>query len=595
MIVSLVKVTVYGQLKDKRQILASLQAMGLLHLIPLSPMEETLHEIGPSSEAREALSFLLSCPVRRRQATNPDEFDAALVEGEALDLKYRIQTLTDERDFLIGRIMDLRPWGNFVFPPVEELAGHRLWFYVVPHHRVKEIPVEDITMEVVHRDNRFSYVVVFSKKEPEGMPVLRVHTGAQSISRLEQRLEDVELELEDLQAGRTSLTRYCTLLNESLARLEDQAALGDAAGRTYDDSPVFALQAWCPKKKMAELQAYADETGLVLDHADPDPEEVPPTLFQNPSSLAVGEDLVSFYQTPSYWHWDPSPIVFVSFTIFFGMIMADAGYGLLMALGLAGFWKRLGHSETARRLRTLFTAITGGTLVYGVLIGSYFGMEPPRHSMLESLQVVDMLDYSLLMRISLLIGAGHLILANCAVVWRWRRSMKAVAPLGWILIFSGALIAWLGYSLSEGAAVVKHIGFGCMVLGGGLVLFFSELEGSPLKRFLMGLERLTKLSGAFGDTLSYLRLFALGLASASLAISFNDIARQLHADVPGFGLLLSLLVLLIGHGLNLVIAISSGFIHGLRLNFIEFFNWSGCGEGYAFKAFRRKEKSLWIT
>jgi V/A-type H+/Na+-transporting ATPase subunit I len=111
----------------------------------------------------------------------------------------------------------------------------------------------------------------------------------------------------------------------------------------------------------------------------------------------------------------------------------------------------------------------------------------------------------------------------------------------------------------------------------------------------MGLERLTKLSGAFGDTLSYLRLFALGLASASLAVSFNDIAQQLHTGVPGFGLLLALLVLLIGHGLNIVIAISSGFIHGLRLNFIEFFNWSGCGEGYPFKAFRRKEKSSWIT
>jgi V/A-type H+/Na+-transporting ATPase subunit I len=594
MIVPLVKVTVYGQLKDKQEVLAHLQGMGLLHLIPLSMRDEELRETGPSSEAREALSFLLSCPVRRRQALNPAEFGASKVEAEALRLKERLHMLTDERDFLIGRIKDLRPWGNFAFPDLEDLANHRLWFFVVPHHRVKEIPVE-LTMEVVHRDNRFSYVVVISEKKPEGMPVARVHTGNRSISQLEQRLEEVELELEDLQAGRTSLTRYCTLFGQSLAHLEDRAALSDAAGRTYDDSPVFALQAWCPRKKIAELQEYTAAQGLVLDRVDPDPEEVPPTLFNNASPLAVGEDLVCFYQTPSYWHWDPSSIVFVSFTVFFGMIMADAGYGLLMALALWAFWNRMGRSEVALRLRTLFTAITGGTLVYGVLIGSYFGLEPPEHSLLTALQVVHMHDFSLLMRISVLIGAGHLILANCAVVWRWRHSIKAMAPLGWVFIFSGALVAWFGYTLSVGAAVLKHVGFGSMVLGGVLVLFFSELEGSALKRFLMGLERLTKLSGAFGDTLSYLRLFALGLASASLAMSFNDIARQLHAEVQGFGLLLALLVLLIGHGLNIVIAISSGFIHGLRLNFIEFFNWSGCGEGYAFKAFRRKEKSSWIT
>lgn len=595
MIIPLIKVTVYGQLKDKSQVLAHLQGMGLLHLIPLSAMEEDQREIGPSSEATEVLNFLLSCPMRRRQALNPAGFDATKVEGEALYLKHRIQVLTDERDFLLGRIKDLRPWGTFSFPPLEDLAGYRLWFYVVPHHRLKEIPAEDVTMEVVGRDNRFSYVIVISEKEPQGMPVPRVHTGDQSLAELEQRLEEVELELEDMQAERASLTRYCTLFERSLSRLEDHAVLSDAAGRTYDDSPVFALQAWCPKKRIPELRDYAAAMGLVLDQAEPEPQEVPPTLLNNPQLLAVGENLVSFYQTPSYWHWDPSRIVFISFTVFFGMIMADAGYGLLMALGLGMFWKRMGHSETGRRLRTLFAALTAGTLVYGVLIGSYFGMDPPAHTLLAAMEVVNLHDFSLLMKISVLVGAGHLILGNGAVVWRWRRSLKAVAPLGWLLVFSGALVAWLGSSLSGGAAKLMHIGFACMLAGGVLILFFSEMEGSLLKRFLMGLERLTKLSGAFGDTLSYLRLFALGLASASLAISFNGIAQQLHAEVPGFGLLLALLVLLIGHGLNILIAISSGFIHGLRLNFIEFFNWSGCGEGYPFKAFRRKEKSSWIT
>jgi V/A-type H+/Na+-transporting ATPase subunit I len=590
MIVPLVKVTVYGQLKDKKQVLTHLQSMGLLHLIPLSFLDEEPLENGPSQEAREALSFLLSCPVRRRQVLNPADFDATRVEAEALQLKYHIYDMTDERDFLIGRIKDLRPWGNFTFPPLEDLANHRLWFYVVPHHRVKEIPVEEITMEVVLRDNRFSYVVVIAEKEPERMPVSRVHTGNKSLAELEQRLEEVELELEDLQAARSSLTRYCTLFEQNLARLEDQAALSDAAWRTFDNRPIFALQAWCPRKRFKNVQAYTASMGLALDQAEPSPEEIPPTLLSNSHPLTVGEDLVSFYSTPNYWHWDPSTIVFPSFAVFFGMIMADAGYGLLMALALGMFWKRMGRSEMARRLRTLFSALTAGTLIYGVIIGSYFGMELSRNMLLSHLQVLHLHDFPMLMRVSVVVGAIHLILANAAVVWRWKNSVKALAPLGWVLIFIGALAAWLTFSLG-GAAGPQHAGIGIMIAGGVLVLFFSELEGGILMRLLMGLERLTKLSGAFGDTLSYLRLFALGLASASLAVCFNGIAEQLHEEVPGFGLLLALLVLLIGHGLNIVIGISSGFIHGLRLNFIEFFNWSGCGEGYPFKAFKRKEKS----
>ncbi|MEO1298576.1 MAG: V-type ATPase 116kDa subunit family protein, partial [Cyanobacteria bacterium J06636_16] len=108
-------------------------------------------------------------------------------------------------------------------------------------------------------------------------------------------------------------------------------------------------------------------------------------------------------------------------------------------------------------------------------------------------------------------------------------------------------------------------------------------------RLVDGLGALTKISSLFGDVMSYLRLFALGLASASLALTFNQLAEQVHQAVPGLGLVLSLLILLLGHGINLVLAIVSGFVHGLRLNFIEFFNWGISGEGYPFHAFVKKE------
>jgi V/A-type H+-transporting ATPase subunit I len=111
---------------------------------------------------------------------------------------------------------------------------------------------------------------------------------------------------------------------------------------------------------------------------------------------------------------------------------------------------------------------------------------------------------------------------------------------------------------------------------------------SALFRLLDGLRALTDITKAFGDVLSYLRLFALGLASASLALTFNDLAHQ-AGQIQGVGLLFAILILLVGHLLNLMLALMSGVVHGLRLNYIEFYNWALSGEGYAFQPFNKKE------
>lgn len=103
---------------------------------------------------------------------------------------------------------------------------------------------------------------------------------------------------------------------------------------------------------------------------------------------------------------------------------------------------------------------------------------------------------------------------------------------------------------------------------------------------------MTRLTNAFGDVLSYLRLFALGLASASLALAFNDLSTQ-AGNVRGFGKLLAFLILIVGHGMNFVLSIMSGVVHGLRLNMIEFFNWGLSEEGHPFRAFAKREVTTW--
>ncbi|UCE64084.1 MAG: hypothetical protein JSU59_02770, partial [Nitrospirota bacterium] len=320
---------------------------------------------------------------------------------------------------------------------------------------------------------------------------------------------------------------------------------------------------------------------------DPGPEDEPPTLFENPEPVAGGQDLVSFYMTPSYRMWDPSSVVFFSFALFFAMIMSDAGYSALLGIILAGVWRRMGQSDTGRRLRTLFAVLVSVSLLWGILTGGYFGISPPEGSILATLQILDIRDADIMMPLSILIGAVHIIVANLGAAWIHRKSLRALAPIGWAILIIGGCALWMG---TQGMVSEMFVTGGPWVMGAGLllVLFFSSDKTNPLKRLLDGLVALTGLTKAFGDVLSYLRLFALGLASASLAIAFNDLAHQV-GSISGFGMLLALLILILGHGINFILAIMSGFVHGLRLNYIEFFNWGLPEEGTVFRAFAKKQ------
>ncbi len=589
MIVPLVKMTFCGLLRDKAKILSDLQTFGCLHIIPLREPPESLRSIGPASDSREALRFLQESPQKLRAYQDHKAFGPFNLETQILELKARMQDLQEERDLLLGRLGELQPWGDFAFPEPEDLGGLRLWFYAVPYHLLANIPA-DLVYEVVQRDNRQAYIVVLAPQEPVGMPVARVRTGKFSPQEMRQRLEELEIALEDAQLERTSLTRWRVLLEKSLARLEDETALTHAALVSLTAEPLFALQAWAPAAQQADLLAYAQAKGLVCEVAPPDPQETPPTLLRNHPRVASGQDLVCFYKTPGYWDWDPSVVVLLSFSLFFAMIMADAGYALLLAAILGLCWRRLGASETGRWWRDFSAILLSFAILYGILVNSYFGLAFPPGTWPAALQLLDLHDFNLMMGLSVGVGVAHLLLAHACQVYIRRGSQAMLAPLGWIGIFLGAVgyfLASLGYGP---VPQLQTAGLALIFLGALGVLLFTKVQGTWWQRLLGGLQGLAGAVTGFGDTLSYLRLFALGLASASLADNFNMLAQNAKSAYPALGLLFAALIALLGHGINLLLAIASGFIHGLRLNFIEFFNWSLGEEGIPFQAFRRKEK-----
>jgi len=594
-IAPLKRVSLVGGLAQKHHAMDRLQALGCLHLVPLTaqPAEPERRLPVRAEDARKALRFLMDERRKRRQLRSDDDFDIRATVQRILASRERLRSAVDKRDMLAQRARDLAVWGDFTLPPPEDLGGRRFWFYSLPLRQLRALEDIDMPWQIVHRDNRQAFVVLISCEEPPDdiLPVPRDHTGSRSLSEVHEKLELAERALDEARAERQELTRYTFLLSTHFARAEDHAVLRHAEGQTLDGHELFAVQGWLDVTRLAEVEALADDEGLALLVEDPAAGDTPPTLLSNAPEVGAGEDLVRFYQMPPYGGFDPSRVLFFSFALFFAMILADAGYAALLGVLLLAFWRRLGRSQERRRFRTLAAAIVGTSVVFGVAIGSYFGVAPTDGGLASRLHLLDLKDFPAMMRLSIGVGVAHVVLANLVRTRSLWPRPTALAPVGWSLAAIGGFLLWLSTE-TPGSALAAPAWGGLTV---GLVLVFlfsSEGRGAGLRGTLMrgvdGLLALTAVTRLFGDTLSYLRLFALGLASASLAITFNDLATQVR-DVPGLGLLLQILMLLIGHSLNLLLALVSGVIHGLRLNYIEFYNWALSGEGYPFRPFEKTE------
>ena len=598
-IVQLDKLTLYGAESHQEVVIQRLQALGSAHLLNLTSGSGELVAGDLSAEARDALKFLRACSEQRRQVRRRDEFDREQVVEDALNIQRALQDRSDERDALEKAIEDLEPWGEFRLPDDAIIGDVRFWFYVVPLRDFDKVVAVGLPLREVSRDHQHAQVVMLSREEPTDIAGTLVELDSRPLSELRRRLEEIEEQLADLHHERVGLTRWCDLLAGALDEADDAAARAAAVRQSLKGHSVFALQAWIPRDATDEIYQFAKENNLAVTIEPPAPDEEPPTLLHNPERVAGSEGLVTFYKTPAYRSWDPSLIAYGSFAVFFAMIIADAGYGVIFALLTAYFWKRMRQTRAGRRASNVLATVVGLTIVYGVVCGSYFGVSPAADSSLGKLRMLDAQSQSLMMPLTILIGVIHLSLANLITAWLERRRLAALSSLGWVAVMIGATLAGMGvFADLSGPTADKLEQGGSVLLIGGLAAVFLFSSQRPLLslsiknhvlRIFEGLQGLTGLSGLFGDVLSYLRLFALGLSSAKLAETFNRLGASAW-DEAGFGVIAAIGIVILGHTLNLVLGIMSGVVHGLRLNCIEFFKWSLPEEGYSFKAFAKKAR-----
>lgn len=586
------KVTLLGLSRCKSDMVHSLQELGCMHLIAINaPSKSTLTTASTTllDQIKTSLRYLKDSPEQGSPRLFWDKHTPDQVVQLILANQRALKECIDRRDFLRIRINALSEWGNFKLPV--DLEGIKLWFYKINIKESDIIP-KDRPLQELYRNNHYIYIVILSEDEPEEEKLIsyRVHTGSVALHDLFAELEQLNEKIEDLIDERRSLTRYRYLLSKEVARFADRSEFKKALEKSQEHQDFFLLQGWVPESRLPELQEFCGEQQIGITIEAPLDGELPPTLLESRSWLKGGQQLVNFYQTPGYHALDPSIMVFFSFALFFAMILADAGYGLILALFTLLGWKRLGKYNGAEWLRPLLVVLSIFSIVYGVLLGSYWGVDPKPGTLLAYFKIINIHDFKTMMALVITVGCLHICIGCGMRAWFSHSVYEKVQATGFILLISSALLFSLG--TMKHIELLSQLATILFVISALVIMFFASDEPvnnfkSLFKRIFKGLGAFAELPSLFGDVLSYLRLFALGLAGASLAITFNTMAHHISQS----SWVLAVLVLVIGQTLNFVLCLMGAVIHGLRLNYIEFFKWSVKEDGYSYQPLKKQEIS----
>jgi len=420
-------------------------------------------------------------------------------------------------------------------------------------------------------------------------------------------------------------------LQTLLAQIEFETA--NAGMNTLKDAPAESTVSWLsgyiPGDKMALLQETAAANGWALIWDDPSPADRPPTLLRNGPVARLIQPLFNFLgTTPGYREFDISPSYLLFFSVFFAMILGDAAYGLIiMGLGLLVGFSVKKKSGAFPDIAKLIMLLASTTILWGTITGSWFMIPQTSLPVFLSALVLPpfnntgpLVEFPLFLQnvfrlpaevpvdelktqwsiqfLCFTIAVTQLTWARGKRIARLLPSLTAIAQFGWLLLMLGLYFLVLTMLLGIGFPV-----FTPYLLGGGiaLILVFGEQKGGNFfvnigKGFGGLFSLFLKCVSCFADIISYIRLFAVGLAGAMIGITFNQMAFP--EDGLGFGigfvirLVVAVVLVVFGHALNLVLAALSVIVHGVRLNLLEYagnhldMEWSG----YAYKPFALKQR-----
>ena len=562
---------------DADAFLEKLQTVGVMDITrSLKPIDEKSEKLSTRADIyRKALSTLKAIEKAEDPGQKPADFAAEVMqtvrEKEAIEAQ--LPQLRKEAD-------DLVPWGRFDKTSFEKLKENGLKLHFYKAKAIDPAWKEQYALSEISNLGGYSYFVVVSDSDEFDFPLKELPAPQNDYAAVEQQIADLEAQVKQKEQRLAQLKWHEPViqaeLDKTLSNLD--LHLAHVAGEKAAEDYITVFEGFAPKENEPALHDMLERENVfyLVDKAQAD--DNPPIKLKNNKFVSMFELLTDMYGRPKYNEFDPTVFISIFFMLFFAFCMGDMGYGLVLIGASLALKKVLGN------IAPLGITLGIATTVVGFLFHTFFSVDMLTWSWLPEGVKRIMLPSKIAgfdgtMVLALLVGIVHICLAMIVKTYQSTKVKgfaNSLGTWGWTLLIVGGIIvgglALLGVidkALTKWIIIV----IGCLSALG--IFFLNDLHRNPLLNFGSGLwDTYNTATGLLGDVLSYLRLYALGLAGAKLGEAFNAIGVQALGD-GGVNWVFFILIVVVGHVLNVAMCVLGAFVHPLRLNFLEFFKNSG--------------------
>lgn len=600
--------------KEYDAFLQNLREQGVLHVkeresgeaMDNSQLHELLNSKNQLSELKKDMLNTLGKAVAEAGGAHTDIEEVTTAYAQFATnrsaLSLELTNLQQEYDLL-------SPWGKIDWNCISQIeeAGYNVAFYSTTYLSEEDQRAFNL-IEVGESGSRLLFLAVNPKDSLVELMAEKINLPHKDVDELQAEIEAQKAKIKALDEEKKAyVVSHLQDVNNALAHLQDSINLEQVKLNTSAeaDKHVCLLEGFCPSDKSEALNQMLEEQGVWYSCHEATREDKAPVKLINNKLVSLFESLTRMYGLPSATDVDPTAILGIFFTLFFAICIADAGYGvILVLLSLIDIKSGGKIGKVLFGINFKLVLVLGIACIFmGAILGTAFGVALHDQAWvpewLKSCMLVGNFPgtkYDIQMVSSLLLGIFHISLAmtvNAINVTMQRGFKECLGTWGWWLAVVGSsVVGVLAYNNVIPEQFVMYALYSVLGVAAVGIYLLNNIHRNPVINILVGLyDTYNMASGLMGDILSYIRLFALGMAGGMLGKTFNDLAfMMIDGDKPivmacvcmiGF-----VLIILIGHTLNIAMSCLSAFVHPLRLSFVEYFKNAGYeGKGIAYKPF----------
>jgi len=602
MIVKMKKVTLFMSETDLQSELSSLGALGVMHITPFQPAEDdSINQLNNQIVyLEEAIAILDKNAPTVDQPTPLPINEKTINLIDLADHVHHLKDLLSQKNEYAQLLKDTKEWyqiwGNISISEINSLkdSGIYLRLYILNEDTLKKNS-DRKDLFVVGKIDKMNQVVLISENSNEKLDFEEVSVPSIDYNTLDLIIDHNHQEILDAEKELLTLYPHKHILQNEWNELIQNSIMKTVQFSGLEiDNKLRYWKGYIPEHAIQNFTSVAQEQNWGYLIQDPSQEELDevPTLIRSSKWVERIKPVMNFMGlVPGYNEIDVSRIFMIFFTFFTGILVGDAGYGAIFLLLTI-----LVHSRQKFKPQIEFSLIYTLSLsivFWGVLTGTYFGAKQIAEIPFLSHFIIDKMatfggDVVFIQKFIFILGAIHLSIGHLQTAIKYINSVKAIAQLGWVAIVWGLYLLVTQMVLK---VPTPDIMMWLFIGGASLVALFSNPGPNLLKGIITSLGSLPlSLISGFSDVISYIRLYAVGLATVLMAVSFNEMAIG-EGITTVFSGIAAVLILILGHGLNMILAAMAVIVHGVRLNMLEYAGHAGVEfSGNEYLPFKIKNK-----